>query len=189
MENDVGVIRIPKHPRWSPSPVDLSVSNTLNSPPPAPPSNSSNSSSHPLAAPHTLGGLGSPLNLSALTPHQLSALGTLNSQLNLGNLPGLTLNSLSTLTANAPSTGNYRVSFYFCFILFWLSSVLERSSCSTARIAESSCEIQTFECPKIYNCQIKPSGRSELLVSLIAETIPEELGMVGKRLKVFAAAD
>src|SRR5687767_2019208 len=106
MENDVGVsIRIPKHPRWSPSPVDLSVSNTLNSPPPATPNSQSNSSSHPLAASHTLG-LGTPLNLSALTPHQLSALGTLNSQLNLGSLPGLTLNSLSSLTANASSTGN-----------------------------------------------------------------------------------
>lgn len=116
MENDVGVsIRIPKHPRWSPSPVDLSVSNTLNSPPPAVPNNQSNSSSHPLAS-HTLSGLGSPLNLSALTPHQLSALGTLNSQLNLGNLPGLTLNSLSSLTANASSTGNYSFpSFVFLF--------------------------------------------------------------------------
>lgn len=113
MENDVGVIRIPKHPRWSPSPVDLSVSNTLNSPP-AVPSNPANSNSHPLAASHTLGGLGSPLNLSALTPHQLSALGTLNSQLNLGNLPGLTLNSLSSLTANASSsTGKLFLKDYF----------------------------------------------------------------------------
>ena len=106
MENDVGVsIRIPKHPRWSPSPVDLSVANTLNSP------IANQSNSHPLANSHSLSGLGSPLpGLSALAPHQLSALGTLNSQLNLGTLPGLTLNSLSSL--NASSTGNY---CYFSF--------------------------------------------------------------------------
>lgn len=102
MENDVGVsIRIPKHPRWSPSPVDLSISNnTINSPPPSLTNQSANNS-HPLAASH-LSGLG----LSALAPHQLSALGTLNSQLNLSNLPGLTLNSLSSLTGNT-STGKY----------------------------------------------------------------------------------
>lgn len=106
MENDVGVtIRIPKHPRWSPSPVDLSV-NTLNSPPPAIANQSNNS--HSLAA--SLSGLGSPLNgLGALSSHQLSALGTLNSQLNLGNIPGLTL---SSLTANASSTGKIN---FFCF--------------------------------------------------------------------------
>jgi len=104
MENDVGVIRISKHPRWSPSPVDLSVSNQLNSPPVI--ANQSTSNSHPLSASHTLSGLGSPLNgLSALAPHQLSALGTLNSQLNLGTIPGLNLNSLNSLTANTSPTG------------------------------------------------------------------------------------
>lgn len=126
MENDVGVIRISKHPRWSPSPVDLSVSNPLNSSSPAIANQSTNS--HPLDASHTLSGLGSPLNglSAALAPHQLSALGTLNSQLNLGSLPGLTLNSLSSLTANTSSTG--KIFFSLKFINFKIFYIYEMTT-------------------------------------------------------------